>query len=245
MTHRALTLAKTPNAYVLASIGVIVLFLLVMAIAVFIYSQDVMVRGQTLYKWLLREDGAVEKLTAIFLALAALLSLIVAFRVSEALRWSRAFFLLLAAFSTLMALEEISWGQRIFEVESSEFFQEHSDQKEINFHNVMQQYLERNGYAVTKTRKLAAIVLLAYGVVLPILNIFAPLRSIFRKFRLVAPPPALILGFFVGALLAWYDRPTGREEEIGEFLFAMSFALLPPLWRLQQRHAADAPAIAS
>lgn len=38
MTHRALTLAKTPNAYVLASIGVIVLFLLVMAIAVFIYS---------------------------------------------------------------------------------------------------------------------------------------------------------------------------------------------------------------
>ncbi|MBC8012822.1 MAG: hypothetical protein H7X74_01855 [Methyloceanibacter sp.] len=211
-----------------------------MAIAVFIYSQDVMVSGRTLYKWLLREDGAVEALTAIFLALAALLSLIAALRVPEALRWSRTFFFLLAAFSMLMALEEFSWGQRVFKVESNEFFQQYSDQKEINFHNVMQQYLERNGYAVTKTKKLAAIVLFTYGVIFPILNMFT-----FRNFRLVIPPPALILGFFVGALLAWYDRPTGREEEIGELLFAMSFASLVPLWLLQQHYAADAPPIAS
>lgn len=39
----------------------------------------------------------------------------------------------------LMALEEISWGQRVLKIETTEFFHEHSDQKEINFHNVMQQ----------------------------------------------------------------------------------------------------------
>jgi hypothetical protein len=38
---------------------------------------------------------------------------------------------------TLMALEEISWGQRVLKIETTQFFHEHSDQKEINFHNVM------------------------------------------------------------------------------------------------------------
>jgi hypothetical protein len=180
----------------------------------------------------------VEQLTAIFLALAALFSLIAAFRVPETLRWARTFLVVFSGFSTVMALEEISWGQRVLKVESTAFFQQHSDQKEINLHNVVQQYLKRNGYAVTKTRKIAAIVLLAYGVALPILNLYAPLRSFFRTCRLVVPPPALMLGFFLGSLLAWFDRPTGREEEIGELLLAMSFALLVPLWRLQQRHAA-------
>ncbi len=33
--------------------------------------------------------------------------------------------------------EEVSWGQRIFDVESSEFFLEHNAQNETNFHNLM------------------------------------------------------------------------------------------------------------
>lgn len=244
MSSWARNLASPANAYVLASVVATLLFLLVVGIAVFVYAQDITVGNRTLYKWLLREDGLVEQLAAIFLALAALFSLIAAFRVPETLRWARTFLVVFSAFSTFMALEEVSWGQRVFKVESTAFFQQHSDQKEINFHNVVQQYLKRNGYAVTRTRKIAAIVLFAYGVVLPILNLYAPLRSFFRTCRLVVPPPALMLGFFLGSLLAWFDRPTGREEEIGELLFAMSFALLVPLWRLQQRYVADC-AIAS
>lgn len=45
----------------------------------------------------------------------------------------------IAVFIALMffviAMEEISWGQRIFDVESSEFFLEHNMQNEINLHN--------------------------------------------------------------------------------------------------------------
>ena len=50
---------------------------------------------------------------------------------------------------------------------------------------------------------------------------------------MVAPPPALIPGFLLGAVLAWFDWPTRREEELGELLFSLCFALLVPLWRLQ------------
>lgn len=234
-------ITQPTNAYTLASLLAILLVLLVIAAAISIYALDITVKKQRLFMWLLREDGQVEQLTAILLGSAGLFALIAFFRVPETLRWARPFLVLFAAFSALMALEEISWGQRALKIEPGAFFQEYSDQKEINFHNVVQQYLKRNGYAVAKTRKIAAIVLLAYGVVLPILNLYAPLRSFFRTCRLVVPPPALMLGFFLGSLLAWFDRPTGREEEIGELLFAMSFALLVPLWRLQQRYAADAP----
>ncbi|MGH6831756.1 MAG: hypothetical protein ACRECM_01845 [Methyloceanibacter sp.] len=217
-----------------------VLFLLVIAIAVLAYAQDITVKGKPVYIWLLREEGAVEKLTAILLFLSALFALIAAFRVPETLRWARPFLVLLSAFSALMALEEISWGQRIFDIEPSAFFQQHSDQKEINLHNVVQRYLKQSGFAVTKTRQIAAIVLLVYGVVLPVLSAFAPMRSWLRKCRVVVPPPALMPGFFAGALLAWFDWPTGREEELGELLFSLGFVLLVPLWRLQQRYAADA-----
>jgi hypothetical protein len=49
-----------------------------------------------------------------------------------------------------------------------------------------------------------------------------------------------MLGFLLGALLAWFDWPTRREEEIGELLFSLCFAMLVPLWRLQQRYEAHA-----
>ena len=98
----------------------------------------------------------------------------------------------------------------------------------------MQHYLKHHGFVVTKTRQIAAIVLLVYGVILPILNAFAPFRSWLRTCRVVVPPPALIPGFLLGAVLAWFDWPTRREEELGEVLFSLCFALLVPLWRLQQ-----------
>jgi hypothetical protein len=105
---------------------------------------------------------------------------------------------------------------------------------------VVQQYLKRHHVPITKTRKIAALVLVVYGVVFPILNAFERPKALFRRLRLIVPPPALMLGFLRGALLAWFDWPTRREEEIGELLFSLGFALLVPLWLLQQRYEAYA-----
>ena len=243
MTSRAPSFAG--RAYLAASIVAILSVLSVVAIAVFVYAQGGTIHGKPLYRWVLREDGPVETLTAILLCLAALFALIASFRVPDTLRWARPFLILFCVFSALMALEETSWGERLFDIEPGEFFQENSDQKETNFHNVMQHYLKHHGFVVTKTRQISATVLLVYGVILPILNALAPFRSWLRTCRVVVPPPALIPGFLLGAVLAWFDRPTGREEELGEVLFSLCFALLVPLWRLQQNYLAESAASGS
>ena len=230
----ATRIARPATAYALASLGAALLFLLVILIAASIYQQD-----QPLYFRLLREDGQVERLTAILLCLAALFALIALFSLPRALRWARPFLLLFSIFSALMVLEEISWGQRALKIEPGSFWQEYSDQKEINIHNVVQHYLRSHGYAITTTRRIAALVLLVYGVVFPVLNAFKAPRAFFRTCRLVVPPPALTTGFLLGALLAWFDWPTGQEEETGEFLFSLCFALLVPLWLLEQRRDSE------
>ena len=170
MTSRAPSFAG--RAYLAASIVAILLVLSVIAGAVLVYLQGGTIHGERRsIVWMLREDGPVETLTAILLGLAALFALIASFRVPDTLRWARPFLILFCVFSALMALEETSWGERLFDLEPGEFFQEHSDQNEINFHNVMQHYLKHHGFVVTKTRQIAAIVLLVYGVILPILNV--------------------------------------------------------------------------
>ena len=58
----------------------------VIAIAVFVYAQGGTIHGKPLYRWMLREDGPVETLTAVLLGLAALFALIAAFRVPATLR---------------------------------------------------------------------------------------------------------------------------------------------------------------
>ena len=121
------------DAYILASIGAVLLFPLIMALALLAYCSEITVGPRPLYRWLLREDGWVESLTALLLAVAAVLAVVAALRMSEKLRWSRTFFFLFAAFSILMALEEISWGQRLFSFESDEFFATHSDRTRSTF----------------------------------------------------------------------------------------------------------------
>lgn len=37
-------------------------------------------------------------------------------------------------------MEEISWGQRLFSIESPEFFQQHNYQDEITLHNFLSRY---------------------------------------------------------------------------------------------------------
>lgn len=227
---------RAADAYILASIGTVLLFAFVMALAAALYASGVTMGPRSLYRWLLREDGVVENLTAILLALAAALAIAATIWIPGPLAWARMFFLLFAGFCVLLALEEISWGQRLFGIESGPFFQTYSDQQEINFHNVMQGYLKSRGLPLTRTRDLAALALLLYGVVLPALNAFQRPRATFRRLKLVVPPPALVPGVFAGVLLCWFDRPTGAEEELGEFLFSLAFFLLVPLWLLQQRY---------
>jgi len=113
------------------------------------------------------EDGAIEWLTVFALLASALLMLLRAW--SLKLVRTRLFL-----FTTVMAAavfifgagEEISWGQRLFGIETPEWLAEKNKQSEMNLHNLV-----IGGVSINKLvfSKLLAVVLLIYLIVIPLI----------------------------------------------------------------------------
>ena len=169
------------------------------------------------YEYVLGEDRLVENATAATLFIGAGLFIWLAGRRRRArLPWLAPAGL--AVLLVLGALEEISWGQRILGIQAPAVFQQYSDQREINLHGVAQRLL------MVRTKDVAALVMIAYGVVLPWLLRTGRLQPGGLLRQLVIPPAFLSLPFVIGALFM-IDLPTGREEEIGEFLLSLCLCL--------------------
>lgn len=85
-----------------------------------------------------QEDGVVEWLTVIALLLSFFVCVA---RVKAAIGHKNKLFITVWAFLALVCFfgagEEISWGQRIFNVESSEWFKANNAQAETNLHNLV------------------------------------------------------------------------------------------------------------
>lgn len=83
------------------------------------------------------EDELVENLSALWLVMASAIWLIYAAIQIKNRSWMNlSVGLVMALVFFVIGAEEISWGQRIFNIESSEFFLENNSQKEMNFHNL-------------------------------------------------------------------------------------------------------------
>ncbi|MGR6873160.1 hypothetical protein ACU6U9_12810 [Pseudomonas sp. HK3] len=87
---------------------------------------------------LAKEDGPIEWLTVVGLLLSCCVCL---YRVATLRKQKNASFIAVWAFLALVCFfgagEEISWGQRIFNVESSEWFKQNNAQQETNLHNLV------------------------------------------------------------------------------------------------------------
>ena len=84
------------------------------------------------------EDGVIEWLSVDALLLSAGLTISRMYRFKLSKGWP--FFIGLFVFAALFifgAGEEISWGQRIFNIESSDFFKANNGQGETNIHNLV------------------------------------------------------------------------------------------------------------
>ncbi len=181
---------------------------------------------ETFYRSLVQEDGIIEWLTFAFLITAGFLSLQLAVKIKRKHDYLHWFFILFFGFNLLAGLEEISWGQRVFEVETTGVFHKYSDQNEINLHNTFQ------GMFAIKTKHIALLVLFLYGSILPWLLRSRNLQQErFPLQQLVIPPMFLRVGFTLGAILM-LDFQTGYEEEFGEFFFSMCFFFMM-LWNLE------------
>lgn len=185
-----------------------------------------------LYKWLLREDGPVEWGTAVMIILAGVFALGIAWRLKRLGRrgWLVIAVAMIAAILFLAGMEEVSYGQRLFGWESSEFFMEHSDQQETNLHNVAQTHLKNLGLRINKTRHFAALVMGAYGIAFPVL-VWLFMGRVKRDalWRLAVPPLCLLPGFALGCHMTMFDWPTGYEEEIGETYLASCLLIVTRL----------------
>lgn len=111
-------------------------FLLIAVMAV--YGFYIAGKGQEAFMLWLSEDGFIENITVLFLLISSVIAVyrgVGYFRDKQ----PKAVFLwgLLAFLFFFAAGEEISWGQRIFNIETPEFFMERNLQEETNLHNLV------------------------------------------------------------------------------------------------------------
>lgn len=169
------------------------------------------------------EDGLIENWTVVPLLIAAFYALKRLFSLKDKSIFFKVCLVFIAVFSIFVAGEEISWGQRIFNIESSDFFLENNAQQETNLHNMVV-----GGKKVNKIifSQLMTIAMIFYLLILPfwtsrsdkvlqfVNRLGVPLARNYQIFACVI--------LFVGILAI----PTGKNAEVLEAGITSLFLLI-------------------
>ena len=177
--------------------------------------------------WVVAEDRIVEWLTVVGLALTSLAS----FRRVITLKGKKpVLFIVMTALLGLVfffgAGEEISWGQRIFHIQSSEFFQHNNAQGETNLHNLV--------VGGKKINKLVfgiglQLVLLIYLLALvPLYKRKQGLKAFLDRFAVPIAKTYQVISYFAVLILIQMLLDDSKKGEIvefaGSFLFFLNIA---------------------
>ena len=163
------------------------------------------------------EDGLVENLTALGLFAAAIVVIVKLWRARGESGFRTFCHVLFALMLIFGAGEEISWGQRIFNIESSEFFLEHNAQGETNLHNMV--------IGDTKINKLIfgqilTAFLAIYFLILPFLyTSYNWVTRFIDRFGIPVPHLHQSLVFSIAYVLTLII-PSSRKWELGEMCLA-------------------------
>ncbi len=174
-----------------------------------------------MYDAMVQEDGLVEYTTAIMLLT---ISIFLLFRLIKVGKTKNTVWIIFNLFMILGLFfgfgEEISWGQRIFSVESGSFFAENNLQGETNLHN-----LSVNGVKINK-------IIFSYGfsVIFGTYFLFSLLlfkkskftKDLMAKFGIPIPKilHSIVLFITTGIILS---IPDSRIWELWECLFVLTF----------------------
>jgi len=191
----------------------------ILVLLTIVYAAVLEVQFADLYYMSVQEDEYIEWASFWAFLLAAVASIVASRNYRAASNRFPWFFYGLALFCFLVAMEEISWGQRVLGYRPPVYFLEHNFQQELNIHNVI----------ATDFRKLVlSLTIVGYGVALPLLALLRPLRSLFERLGIVAPSLGLSPLFFATFLL-YLTYPFSHSGEWVEFMLGtgMLFALLP------------------
>ena len=190
-----------------------------------------------LYQRIIQEDALLESLQAAFYVIAAALALSTGLAyIAKKRRRLGAWYALLALGFFFVALEEISWGQRLFQVTSPAYFVGNNFHHEINLHNllIVQAWLHPLYILAT-----------GYGAFA-----WVALRRPARADRLPhLAPPGYLMPYFLTPCIVYvvmtYVAPPDvnhllhfRDQEPAEFLLALGLLL----WMADQ-YLASRPAL--
>ena len=166
-----------------------------LVIGIGLYAAVLLAIDADLYYLGVQEDEYVEWASFWAFTGAALVYLYRALR--PAFDWRSGWFIIgLAIFCILVAMEEISWGQRLIGYRPPEYFLEYNFQQELNFHNVIDTDLRKAGFA---------LVVFGYGAALPLLGLIPLVGRRLERVGILTPPPMLVPAFAItGIAQLWY-----------------------------------------
>jgi hypothetical protein len=190
---------------------------------------------------LIKEDGFYESVGALCFFTASVLFFILYFRSlsgNNLLVFStrkNIFYFLLGILFLFVAGEEISWGQRIFNLQTPAFFQDKNIQGELNLHNldifnsVDANEIKRPWWDIFSMSRLFKIFWFTYCFMCPLLNRISPFfAQWFTRFNLPLVPLWLGVLFPLNYVLSKVmDVAVGgyHYDEIEEFNHAILFAV--------------------
>ena len=170
------------------------------------------------------EDGFTEWLTVVVVVIGT----IVCFRRVVVLRREKPLLFLactaiLGMIFLFVAGEEVSWGQRIFQIESSEFFQKHNAQGETNLHNLVVGDTKIN--KLIFGRGIAVFLVIYLFVVTPLYKRKAGLKAFLDKFAVPIPQNHQIIAYAVAVLVIQVLMTSGKKGELLEVVGSMLFVI--------------------
>jgi len=216
---RSILLIMTVRKLSVLEISVLCLAALIIAVGFLLAFSNV-----PLFEKYVEEDGLIEWLTVLSLLAASGVCL---YRAATLFNRKPAYFIFTSAMLGLLlfvaAGEEISWGQRIFGIETPEYFKENNLQSETNLHN-----LEINGVKINLVvfSYLLIAALVVYLGVFPFLyNRSVKMKNFINRWGVPLAQGYQIIGFLsVFAVTALI--PHGKRAELLECGAALLFFLI-------------------
>ncbi|MEJ2084276.1 MAG: hypothetical protein P8Y44_01185 [Acidobacteriota bacterium] len=182
-------------------------------LSVLVYAKALLLWDPDLFYRSLQEDEALEWATFWAFAIAA----IVAFHAAARQRQNGVrvpwFLVGIGLFCFVVAMEEISWGQRLLGYRPPAYFLAENYQQELNFHNVISSDLRKIGLKA---------VILGYGVLLPLLSLVPWIAARLERAAVVVPPWSL-LPSFAAAFLTYQIYPWRFSGELVELMLGLGF----------------------
>jgi hypothetical protein len=160
-------------------------FHLAVPLLLLLYLISTKVISPSFYKTLVIEDGPIEYATAVAYFIGCFLGLSLARRLTKRGLWSWAgFYTLMSVGFLFIAMEEISWGQRIFHLSTPAFFEERNIQEEIGIHNMsgFRALLHPAYMVIGFVGAFGSLILSGLGVPKPVLARLLPSPDLFLYF---------------------------------------------------------------